>query len=285
MDWLFFVFLGSIIGIFSGFFGIGGGIILTPLLLLFGFPPAVVIGTSLMLSLGTSLGGAWAHFRMKNIHWSYVLIINIAGIVGTQLAVPLMLFLEERQLAEITISLCYIFLLGFFASSMLIPQTKRKPLIQNSPNKLIAVFIGLGAGFISAMLGVSGGFFLVPMLISLLRFAPKKAVGTSLASVIFIVFAGFISYSVQTPVNFGLGLLLIIGTLIGSPVGAKMTAFYSEKTMRTLLGSLYIVIIFSVIANLLQWQEVGLAVISCFTLLFFFLSLRILILQRVKQHS
>ncbi|MED3648065.1 sulfite exporter TauE/SafE family protein [Halalkalibacterium halodurans] len=73
---------------------------------------------------------------------------------------------------------------------------------------------------------VSGGFFLVPMLISLLRFAPKKAVGTSLASVIFIVFAGFISYSVQTPVNFGLGLLLIIGTLIGSPMLTSLQKIY-----------------------------------------------------------
>ncbi|ARK29416.1 sulfite exporter TauE/SafE family protein [Halalkalibacter krulwichiae] len=269
MDLLPFILLGLLIGCFSGFFGIGGGIILTPFLLLLGFPPTMVIGTSLMLSLGTSITGAFAHLRMKNIKWRYVIIINIFGIVGTQISHPIMLQLDDRGFAETAISFLYVALLGFFAYTLL-RKTHNKSQVENrtqAPTFMICL-IGLGTGIISSALGVSGGFFIVPLLITLLHFQAAHAVGTALASVVFIVATGLITYSFSTELNYLVGIFLIIGTFIGAPLGAKATIYYSEKKMKKLLGALYVCMIASVIANAIQLPIVGLTIISAFTLFF-----------------
>lgn len=270
MDIILFILLGGLIGIFSGFFGIGGGIILTPLLLLLGYPPTFVIGTSLMLSLGTSISGAIAHFRMGNIQWKYVVIINIMGIIGTQIAHPLITKLEALGYAEAAISIFYIMLLGFFAVTLLKKQ-KSRPASRPAPAfpLLIAGLIGLGAGFISSALGVSGGFFIVPLLISLLGLKAPHAVGTSLASVVFIVTSGFISYSISSTLDYIAGISLILGTFLGAPIGAKSTLLVKESFMRLLLGSLYICMILSVIVNLFLPSFIGLIIIGAFALFFF----------------
>ncbi|TWI57861.1 sulfite exporter TauE/SafE family protein [Halalkalibacter nanhaiisediminis] len=272
MEIFIYIILGAIIGVFSGFFGIGGGIILTPLLLLLGFSPTLVIGTSLMLSLGTSISGAIAHFRLKNIQWRYVAVINIAGIIGTQIAHPIMLNLDTLGHAEAFISISYIALLTFFSFTLLKKQRthrlKRSPLL--SP-MLIAGLIGLGAGFISAALGVSGGFFIVPLLIALLGLKVPHAVGTSLASVVFIVSAGFLSYSMSSSLNYLMGISLIIGTFIGAPLGAKATSLVEEKSLRRFLGILYICMIASVLSNIFSLSSIGLFIICTFTIIFFFI--------------
>ncbi len=281
MEIFTFIILGAIIGTFSGFFGIGGGVILTPLLLLLGFPPTLVIGTSLMLSLGTSVSGAIAHFKMKNIQWRFVAIINVAGIAGTQIAHPIMMILESLGHAETVISIFYIVLLAFFAYTLLKKQKNnrknRSPLF--SP-EIMAGFIGLGAGFISTFLGVSGGFFIVPLLIALLGMKASHAVGTSLASVVFIVSAGFISYSFSTSLDYMMGISLIIGTFIGAPIGAKATSLVDEKLIRRLLGILYIFMIISVLSNLFSIEIIGLMMISSFTIVFF-----TILIRKNLQHS
>ncbi|MET3504690.1 sulfite exporter TauE/SafE family protein [Halalkalibacter oceani] len=286
MDIILFILLGGLIGIFSGFFGIGGGIILTPLLLLLGFSPTFVIGTSLMLSLGTSISGAIAHFRMGNIQWKYVAIINVMGIIGTQIAHPLITKLESLGYAETAISVFYIMLLGFFAVTLLKKQ-KNKQASRPEPAfpLLIAGLIGLGAGFISSALGVSGGFFIVPLLISLLGLKAPHAVGTSLASVVFIVTAGFISYSVSSTLDYIAGISLIIGTFLGAPLGAKSTLLVKETFMRLLLGSLYICMILSVIVNLFLPSFIGLIIIGAFALFFFTTLIRQKWLSRKEKEA
>lgn len=286
MDIFFFIILGAMIGIFSGFFGIGGGIILTPLLLLLGFSPTLVIGTSLMLSLGTSISGAIAHFRMGNIQWRFVAVINIMGIIGTQIAHPIMLNLESLGYAETVISFFYIVLLAFFACMLLKKRkairVKRTPTL---PPMLLAGFIGLGAGVISSTLGVSGGFFIVPLLISLLGFKAAHAVGTSLASVVFIVSAGFISYSLSSSLDYIMGLSLIIGTFIGTPFGAMATSLFEEKAMRRLLGVLYVCMIISVLSNVFSLSILGLIMIGAFTMFFFTTLIRKSLHNRRKREG
>ncbi|MDV2884091.1 sulfite exporter TauE/SafE family protein [Alkalihalophilus pseudofirmus] len=284
MDYLLFILLGVGIGVFSGFFGIGGGIILTPLLLMFGLPPTTVIGTSLMLSLGTSISGALSHFRLKNINWYYVIIINCTGIIGTQIAHPLMIRLDSMGFAETVISVFYVALLSYFAFSLLFPAKKEKQSTKKKlPPAIIAGLIGLGAGFISSALGVSGGFFIVPLLISLLGFKASQAVGTSLASVVFIVAAGLISYSLSSPINFGIGLALILGTFLGAPIGARSTRLFNEKKMKNLLGTLYVCMIVSVLSNTFSLSIIGLILISSFALIFFFLIGKKFIALKKKQ--
>ncbi|NEU30772.1 sulfite exporter TauE/SafE family protein [bacterium LRH843] len=275
MDVVLFILLGTAIGVFSGFFGIGGGIILTPFLLLLGFPSTLVIGTSLMLSLGASISGAISHFRMKNIQWRYVIVINILGIIGTQIAHPLVLKLESFGYAETAISIFYMILLGFFAFTLL---RKRKVDGMKKPSSIhpmvIASLIGLGAGFISSTLGVSGSFFIVPLLISLLGFNTPHAVGTSLASVFFIISTGLITYSLSSPLNYLIGISLIIGTFIGSPIGAKATTLLKESSMRKLLGILYVCMIISVITKIFSLSFIGLMIIGLFTAVFFTILVR-----------
>ncbi|WP_100372493.1 sulfite exporter TauE/SafE family protein [Bacillus sp. FJAT-45037] len=287
MDYLLYIGLGIGIGVFSGFFGIGGGIILTPLLLMFGLPPTTVIGTSLMLSLGTSISGAVSHFRLKNINWYYVIIINITGIIGTQIAHPIMIQLDQRGLAESVISIFYIALLSFFAFSLLYKRkTSKGPIKKRSVSPLIvAGLIGLGAGFISSAIGVSGGFFIVPLLISLLGLKASQAVGTSLASVVFIVSAGLITYSMSSSLNYGIGIALIVGTFFGAPIGALATKLFNEARMKKLLGILYVCMIISVGSNLASLPFIGLVIISSFALFFFLLIARNYVRQQKKQGS
>jgi uncharacterized protein len=286
MEYLLFIFLGIAIGVFSGFFGIGGGIILTPLLLMVGLPPTTVIGTSLMLSLGTSISGAISHFRLRNINWYYVIIINCTGIIGTQIAHPLMIRLDQLGLAETVISIFYIVLLSYFAFSLLYKRKNEKPTNKKKLSPaILAGLIGLGAGFISSALGVSGGFFIVPLLIALLGMKASQAVGTSLASVVFIVSAGLISYSLSSPLNYGIGISLIIGTFFGAPIGARATRLFNEARMKKLLGILYICMIVSVLSNILSLSIVGLSIISLFALTFFTLVIRNFVLTNKKKQG
>lgn len=269
MDFVLYLFVGIIIGIMSGFFGVGGGFILTPLLLLIGFSPVVAIATSLMYTIGTSVSGVVAHYRLKNIEWKTAGLIGISGIAATQVAHPFVLFLERNHWDDTVIPLFYLFLLGYFAFSML---KKGKPSPVSNSNKPTkshtakVLFIGFFGGFMSTALGVGGGFIIVPLLISALSMQPKKAVGTSLLSVFFIVISGFISYSFSTPIDYVIGAVLVVGALIGGQIGAATTSYFADKEIKKMLGLLYISTWISILLKLFQSDLIGLLILSLFIL-------------------
>jgi uncharacterized protein len=136
-----------------------------------------------------------------------------------------------------------------------------------------AIFIGFIGGFISTTLGVGGGFVMVPMLISLMNFPSRKAVGTSLLSVFFIVTAGFLTYASSVQLDYGLGILLILGALVGTQLGAKLTTIYSNEQVQKYLCALYITILSSVALKLFHFDKAGLAIIAfyVFTMLILFM--------------
>jgi uncharacterized protein len=274
----FYILLGLCIGIFSGFFGIGGGFILTPVLILFGIPPLSAIATSLMYSIGTSVSGVAAHLRYKNIFWKPASVLGFVGILATQIAHPLVVWLEKMGHDDTIIPIFYILLLAYFALSLLYKQAKHNKSTESAETPISfslpkAIFIGFTGGFISTTLGVGGGFVMVPLLISMMKFPSRKAVGTSLVSVFLIVTAGFLTYAVSIELDYKLGILLILGAILGTQLGAKLTTIYSNEQIQKYLGALYITILSSVVLKLLHFDKAGLIVITIYvlTLLFLFL--------------
>ncbi|WP_216827777.1 sulfite exporter TauE/SafE family protein [Alkalihalobacterium elongatum] len=269
MEYIIFAIIGVIIGTFSGLFGIGGGVILAPLLLIIGTPPTVAIGTSLMLSLSTSLFGTIAHLRLKNIRWKVAGIIAVAGILSVQITQPFVLYLERQGLDEIVIPIVFIILLLSFASMLWRERPNEDTEIVKKPKfpqYIYFILIGLIAGMFSVMLGVSGGFIIVPLLIGLLRFPVRTAVGTSLASVVLIVLVGFVKYTLTTPIEYIIGLVLIAGTFFGSPLGAKLTNFFKNDEMKKLLSFLYISLALSIAFRMFLSPTLGII-----TLIIYFL--------------
>ena len=271
MEYIIYLILGGLISVLSGFFGVGGGFILTPILLLIGFSPLEAITTSLFFTVGTSVSGITAHIRLKNILWKEGVFMGASGIVATQLARPLVYGLEARGWDEVVIPFLYIILLFYFAIKM-IRQGKKTENSNAAPTsfsipKLLAVgFIG---GFVSATLGVGGGFIIVPLIITSLGFNPKKAVGTSLFAVLLIVSVGFISYAVNTDIDYFIGLMLVAGTLVGSQFGARMTGYFGNREMNAMLGLLYLATLAGALLKLFDLNKTGLVIMGIFLVYFF----------------
>lgn len=271
MEYIIYLLLGGLISVLSGFFGVGGGFILTPILLLIGFSPLEAITTSLFFTVGTSISGITAHIRMNNILWKEGLVMGLSGIAATQLARPLVYALEARGWDEVVIPFLYIVLLAYFAIKM-IRQGRKKDDGNPAPTsfsitKLLAV--GFLGGFVSATLGVGGGFIIVPLIITTLGFDPRKAVGTSLFAVLLIVSVGFISYAINTDINYFIGLMLIAGTLFGSQFGARMTGYFENREMNGMLGLLYLATLAGALLKLFDLNKMGLWIMGVFIVYFF----------------
>ncbi|MGE6204087.1 sulfite exporter TauE/SafE family protein [Guptibacillus hwajinpoensis] len=254
--------LGLSIGAVSGFFGVGGGFLLTPILLLLGYSPATAITISLLYSMSTSISGALKYIQSKRILWKVTLFLSISGMVGTQLAKPLVLYLEESKIDGPVISTLYIVLLAYFSISMLSKgQTIDEENASISVSPLQTILIGLLGGFISSTLGVGGGFVMVPLLIHVLRLPPRLAVGTSLTSIFFIVLTGFFSYIQTVAIPLTLAILLVIGAVIGARIGAGMTDSFTETTLKNLLGILYFFTLVSILLQLFHQSIPGLLIL------------------------
>ncbi|WP_282142257.1 sulfite exporter TauE/SafE family protein [Cytobacillus oceanisediminis] len=267
MEYLLFITLGGLISVLSGFFGVGGGFILTPTLMLFGFSPVEAITTSLLFSIGTSLSGIFAHIRMKNIWLKQGLILGLSGMAATQAAHPFVLFLEEKGWDAWAVPLFYIILLSYFALGMLKRGKKSAntaPSSGHSPSIVKMVLIGFFAGFVSTTLGVGGGFIMVPLSVAYLGMMPKKAVGTSLFAIMLIVSAGFLSYASTVSIDYWIGISLVTGGLIGSQFGAKLTSYFENEEITYMLGALYMATVASVILKLIHLNYTGLVLMAIF---------------------
>lgn len=263
-----FLMLGSLIGILSGFFGIGGGILLTPLLLVFGYDASAAIALSLMLTLGSTTAGSISHIRLRNVNTRHALWIGAFGIVGTWIATPLVFYLEGVDGATLIISLVYIALLTYFAVSFFRSKQHVDGSIGTATVPRLGL-IGMFAGFISSLMGVSGGFVLTPLQVKLLNTEMKRAVGTSITAALLIVMSGVVSYTVAgAETNYWHGIALIIGAMIGSPYGAKQLHRFDSQQVKKALGGFYLTVAISVGMNLLGWNKTSLFLLTTLALLF-----------------
>ncbi|WP_312452133.1 sulfite exporter TauE/SafE family protein [Exiguobacterium sp.] len=268
MIYISFTLLGATIGILSGFFGIGGGIILTPLLLILGYEASTAIVLSLLLTLGSTMTGTLSHLRLKTFRFRDAGVIGLTGIIGSMLITPVVFWLERHAGADVVLSSLYIVLLLGFSIQFLRPRSKERssfPVHDASVVKL--AIIGLAAGILSSLMGVSGGFLLTPLLIGWVRFPLKQAIGTSIASGTLIVLGGVTSYVASgTSAPLLLGIALIIGAFIGSPLGASLLQRFNETFVQKTLGIFYGVVALSVIVKVFGLPYLSLVLLALFTL-------------------
>lgn len=268
-----FVFLGmgGAVGFLSGMFGVGGGFLMTPLLIFSGIPPAVAVGTEAAQIVASSASGAIAQYRRKNVDIKMGIILLTSGICGSMVGVQVVKILRAQGQFELLVSIVYVIFLALIGSLMMIEslntmrKTKagkgatRRPgqhsWIHGLPLKMrfhrsklyISAFppimIGIVVGFLSAIMGVGGGFIIVPAMIYLLRMPTSVVVGTSLFQVVFVTAATTILHAVTNMnVDIVLALLLMAGGVIGAQFGAVAGEKLKGEQLRFLLAGLVLLV-------------------------------------------
>lgn len=257
--------LGGGVGFLSGLFGVGGGFLMTPLLIFFGVPPVVAVATEANQIVASSVSGVLAHMRRSNVDFKMGTILLVGGVIGSTLGVFLFAFLRELGQIDLVIKLSYVVLLGIVGSLMLVESVRailrtRKPgaargklhqhnWLHGLPFKmrfrrsklyisaLLPLAIGSFVGVLAAIMGVGGGFIMVPAMIYILGMPTAVVVGTSLFQIIFVTANVTILQSVQTQtVDFVLAGLLLFGAVIGAQFGTRAGAKLRGEQLRGLLA-------------------------------------------------
>jgi len=263
--------LGAAVGFLSGLFGVGGGFLMTPLLMFIGVPPAVAVATGTNQIVASSVSGALSHWRRGNIDLKMGAVLLVGGFAGSTLGVQIFTLLRGLGQIDLAISLFYVVFLGVIGALMLVesgramnrnrrPGAPRRKLHQHHwfhglPFKvrfrksklyisaLLPLAIGLGVGLLVALMGVGGGFILVPAMIYLLGMPTAIVVGTSLFQIIFVTANVTLLQAVQNQtVDVLLAVLLLAGGVIGAQWGARAGAKLPGEQLRALLGLLVLVV-------------------------------------------
>jgi hypothetical protein len=271
--------LGGFVGILSGMFGVGGGFLMTPLLFFIGIPPAVAVATEANQIVASSFSGFLAHFRRKNVDIKMGFVLLVGGIIGAAIGVQVFALLREIGQVDLLVKLCYVLFLGiigilmFFESlrairrskntSLKRPTKKRHNWIHNLPFKAkfrtsglyISVIPPACSGFIvgilSAIMGVGGGFIMVPAMIYLLGMPTKVVVGTSLFQIIFVTaFATIMHATTNYTVDMALAVLLLIGGVLGAQVGTRIGLKLKAEQLRILLSLIVILVCLKIAGDL-----------------------------------
>jgi uncharacterized membrane protein YfcA len=257
--------LGGGVGFLSGLFGVGGGFLMTPLLIFFGIPPAVAVATEANQIVASSVSGVLAHMRRGNVDFKMGAILMLGGVIGSSLGVVLFSFLRSIGQIDLVIKLSYVVFLGIIGALMLVESLRtmmrsRKPgavrgklhqhnWLHGLPFKMrfrrsklyisaiLPLAIGAFVGVLAAIMGVGGGFIMVPAMIYLLGMPTSVVVGTSLFQIIFVTANVTLLQSIQTQtVDFVLAGLLLFGAVIGAQFGSRAGAVLRGEQLRGLLA-------------------------------------------------
>jgi uncharacterized membrane protein YfcA len=258
--------IGGFVGVLSGMFGVGGGFLTTPLLMFVGIPPAVAVATGANQLVASSLSGALAHWRRRTVDVKMGLVLLVGGLIGSALGVQLFAYLRSLGQVELMVSLCYVFFLGIVGFLMLIeslnamrkrrsgapPRGHRghaavlklplKMRFRESKLYISAIppfFIGMLVGALAAVMGVGGGFLMVPAMIYILGMPTSVVIGTSLFQIVFVTGFTTVLHAVQTQtVDVVLAVFLLVGGVIGAQIGARIGAKMKADQLRILLATL-----------------------------------------------
>ena len=257
--------LGAVVGFLSGVFGVGGGFLLTPLLIFIGVPPAVAVASSANQLVGASVSGVLAHWRRGNVDFKMGFVLLGGGLAGSLLGVWLFSLLKRIGQIELTISILYVLLLGTLGALMMVESARalwrvRRPggarrrlhqhyWVHGLPLKtrfrhsklyisaLLPVGLGFAVGVLSAILGIGGGFIMVPAMIYMLGMPTAVVPGTSLLQIIFVAANVTVlqAYSNRT-VDAMLALLLLVGGVVGAQIGSRFGTRLRGEQLRFLLA-------------------------------------------------
>jgi uncharacterized membrane protein YfcA len=264
---LVIVGLGGLVGLLTGMVGVGGGFLTTPILIFYGIPPAVAVASATTQITGTSISGVLAHRRRKGVDVQMGAVVIAGGLMGSILGGFLFRLLQEMGQIDTVISILYVLLLGSIGSLMMkesatslgilkrsadAPERSRRrhnPLIAALPFRwrfyrsglYISPLAPLGLGFVSGMLtvllGVGGGFIMVPAMIYLLGMSAVVVVGTSLLQILVVTAATTIVHATTTrSVDIVLAGLLLIGSVIGAQYGARLAQKMKPEMLRMILA-------------------------------------------------
>jgi uncharacterized protein len=279
LDGLLLFFLGGAVGFLSGVFGVGGGFLLTPLLIFIGVPHAVAVASSANQLVGASVSGALAHWRRGNVDLAMAAVLLIGGLAGSALGVWLFAVLRRFGQVDLVISLSYTLLLGVLGTLMLVESTRallrdrrpggfRRKLHQHGwlhglPLKMrfrrsklyISALLPLGLGFavgiLSAIMGVGGGFVMVPAMIYVLGMPTAVVPGTSLLQIIFVAAAVTVLQAVENAtVDILLALILLVGGVFGAQLGSRFGQRLRGDQLRALLALLVLAVAVKLMADL-----------------------------------
>ena len=263
--------LGGIVGILSGMFGVGGGFLMTPLLFFIGIPPAVAVATEANQIVASSFSGVLAHLRRKTVDLKMGTVLLIGGLCGAALGVVLFNYLKSLGQVDLLVKLCYVVFLGVVGGLMFIeslrairraksapgapPQRRKHGVVHALPFKMkfrvsglyISVIppllVGLAVGVLAAIMGVGGGFIMVPAMIYLLGMPTKVVIGTSLFQIIFVTgFTTLLHATTNFTVDVVLAVLLLVGGVIGAQIGTRIGVKMKAEQLRILLAMMVLLV-------------------------------------------
>jgi uncharacterized membrane protein YfcA len=277
--------MGGAVGFLSGLFGVGGGFLLTPLLIFSGVPPVVAVATVTTQVVASSASGALSYWRRRLIDMKLAGVLLSSGIVGTVIGVYIFSVLRAIGQLDLIVSLSYVTLLGVVGGVMLNesvraiinaragrPAPLRQPghhtWVHGLPLKMRfkrsrlyvsiipIVVLGIGIGALGALLGIGGGFLIVPVLIYILRVPSNIVVGTSLAQIVgTMVVAVVLHAATNQSVDIILGLLLMVGGVIGAQFGARVGLRMRGDQLRALLAVLVLAVALRFLVGLVITPE------------------------------
>ncbi len=283
---MFLIFgMGAAVGFLSGLFGVGGGFLLTPLLIFSGIPPAVAVASTTAQVVASSFSAALSYWRRRLIDFKLAGVLVVAGVIGSSIGVTIFTLLRRSGQLDLIISVCYVTFLGLVGGLMLTeslraiidakrgrPAPLRRPgqhgWMHRLPFKMrfkrsrlyVSVVpilvIGAGIGILGSLLGIGGGFILVPALIYILRVPTSVVVGTSLIQMIgTMAVATLLQAANNHSVDGVLALILMVGGVIGAQFGARLGARLGGELLRAMLALLVLAVGIRFLVNLVTTPD------------------------------
>ena len=264
--------MGAAVGFLSGMFGVGGGFLITPLLIFYNIPPAIAVATGANQVIASSFSGALAHVKRGTLDFKLGTVLLVGGIFGSTIGVYVFAFLRRIGQLDLFVSLTYVVFLGVIGGLMMVESIRsmrrvkgggsgalRRPGQHNWIHKLplkmrfrasklfvsVIPVLGLGAaiGFLASIMGVGGGFIMVPALIYLLKVPTNVVIGTSLFQIMFVTaFTTIVHASTNHTVDIILAFVLMVGGVVGAQYGAKAGQRLRGEQLRALLAALVLAV-------------------------------------------
>ena len=271
---LVIILLGGAVGVLSGMFGVGGGFLTTPLLIFYGIPPAVAAASASTQVTGSSVSGVFAHMKRGGVDFQMGGVLVVGGIFGTLVGAILFELLEQLGQIDTVINVLYVLMLGGIGGLMakeslgsvlairsgkpLRPRKRRHhPLVASLPMRwrfyksglyispLAPLILGFVTGIMTMLLGVGGGFIMVPAMLYLLGMGAQVVVGTSLFQILFVTMSSTMMHSLTTKaVDIVLAVFLLIGSVVGAQVGAKLAQRMKPEYLRLFLAGIVLLVAF-----------------------------------------
>lgn len=272
--------IGGVVGFLSGMFGVGGGFLITPLLFFIGVPPAVAVATGANQVVASSVSGVLAQIKRKAVDFRMGTVLLVGGMIGSGAGIWVFALMKRLGQVDLFVQLSYVLFLGLIGAVML-QESLRALLRAGKPGAVIRrghthnwvhglplkmkfrasglyisvippLLVGALTGFLAAIMGVGGGFVMVPAMIYLLGMPTKVVVGTSLFQIIFVSAFTTVMHAVTSQtVDMMLALLLILGGVIGAQIGARVGVRLRAEQLRVLLSLLVLAVSLRIAADLL----------------------------------